>query len=108
MAAFVRAEREAGGLLGLLRKEQPQDALLRARFTRRQNVGRVVLIWVVAYASLRPWTPLGPTLAQACLFTLVWASLASRARRLSATMSFALGSFAVSLGASLGCVAAVS
>jgi exopolysaccharide biosynthesis polyprenyl glycosylphosphotransferase len=108
MAAFVRAEREAGGLLGLLHRQQPQDALLRDRFTRRQNVGRIVLIWAVAYAALRAWTPLGPALAQACLFTAIWATLASRARRLSATMSFALGSFAVSLGASLGCVAAVS
>jgi exopolysaccharide biosynthesis polyprenyl glycosylphosphotransferase len=112
MAAFVRAEHREHPVGALQRAlglgAAPDSSLVRSRFARRQAAGRIVLIWAVTYASLRIWTPLAGAVEQAVLFTVSWALLAARARRAFSTMTFAIGSFAVSAGASLGAVAVVS
>ena len=112
MAAFVRAdhrEHPVGALQRALGLGAPPDSsLVRSRFARRQAAGRIVLIWAVTYACLRLSTPFANAVEQAVLFSVSWALLAARARRAFSTMTFAIGSFAVSAGASLGAVAVVS
>jgi exopolysaccharide biosynthesis polyprenyl glycosylphosphotransferase len=112
MAAFVRAEHPDHPVGSLQRAlglgAAPDSSLVRSRFTRRQAIGRVVLIWAVAYAIFRFRAPFADALAQALLFAASWALIAARARRAFSTMTFAIGSFAVSSGASIGAVVVLS
>jgi len=76
--------------------------------TRHQIAGHVVLTWAVAYAALRPWSPVLEACGQATLVTAVWTLIGHSATQAFRTMTFAVGSTAVAAATSACGVATIS
>ncbi len=85
-----------------LSQADAQNAIARTHVSRIQRLGRVILIWVVAYASLRFWSHVLPTLAQASLVTVLWLAVSHRVAQAFRSMTFAVGAVSVAASSSVG------
>jgi exopolysaccharide biosynthesis polyprenyl glycosylphosphotransferase len=92
-----------------LRSATPKSSSLRAQVSRRQAVGRIVLLWTASYVIFKPWTSgVDAAVAQATLVALVWLTFIHWAGQLYRAMTFAVGAFAVAGVATFAGVGVVS
>lgn len=84
------------------------ESSLFTQVSARHVAGRAVLIWVMAYVTLRFNDPIGVSLRNASLVTAIWLPCVQWASRTSRTMALALGTFATAAVASLAGLVAVS
>jgi exopolysaccharide biosynthesis polyprenyl glycosylphosphotransferase len=87
----------------------PGHSAVRAQVSLRQTIGRLVLLWTVAYVILKPWaTGVSETLGQATLVTVVWLAFIHWAGLRYRAMTFAVGAFAVAGVATIAGAAAIA